>query len=71
MEGTIIVDGVLASCHASCDHSLAHFVTTPIQWFPDKIEQIYGEENGCQLFARVVEELGQWMSPHDMLYYLK
>ena len=30
MKGNIVVDGVLASCYASFDHDLAHFVMTPM-----------------------------------------
>ena len=29
VEGNIIVDGVLASCHASADHGVAHFFYNP------------------------------------------
>ena len=71
MEGSIIVDGVLASCHASVDHGVAHIMTTPIQWFPQIIEWIYGEDNGCQGFATVLENLGRFMLPNELLYYKK
>ena len=37
-EGTIVVDGVLASCYASFDHDWAHLLTTPIRWFPGLFE---------------------------------
>ena len=71
VEGNIIVDGVLASCHASADHGVAHFFTTPIQLFPWITEWIYGEDNGCQVFATVLENLGQLVLPNDLLYYKK
>ena len=71
VEGSIIVDGVLASCHASADHGVAHLITTPIQWFPKIIEWLYGEGNGFPVFITVVETLGPWMLPHDLLYYKK
>ena len=34
VEGTIVVDGVLASCYASFDHDWAHLLTTPFRWLP-------------------------------------
>ena len=37
-EGTIVVDGVLASCYASFDHDWAHALTAPIRWFPALFE---------------------------------
>ena len=70
-EGNIIVDGALASCHAAADHGVAHFFTTPIQLFPWIIEWIYGEDNGYQVFAAVLEKLGQLMFPQEQLYYKK
>ena len=36
-DGNIVVEGVLASCYASFDHGLAHFVMTPMQWYPQII----------------------------------
>ena len=30
-EGKIVVDGVLASCHASADHDVAHLIMVPMQ----------------------------------------
>ena len=37
-EGTIVVDGVLASCYASFDHDWAHALTTPLRWLPGLFE---------------------------------
>ena len=68
-EGNIIVDEVLASCYASTvDHHLAHFVTTPIRWFPDIIQMIFGEEERISAFMRIYEALGLWILPYGHLW---
>ena len=56
-EGNIIVDGVLASCYAHSHHDLVHISMTPIHWFPQMMEWIFGEENGLLGFVKVVVEL--------------
>ncbi|XP_046559732.1 sonic hedgehog protein-like [Haliotis rubra] len=33
-EGTVLVDGVFASCYSSIDHHIAHAFTAPFRWFP-------------------------------------
>ena len=67
-EGNIMVNGVLASCYPAADHDLAYFTMKPIQWFPDTIEWIFGEENGFQCYVRIVEEFGRWLLPYDFMY---
>ena len=32
--GTMIVDGVHASCYGSFNHDLAHMAMVPLRWFP-------------------------------------
>ena len=60
-EGNIIVDGVLASCYAYSHHDLVHISTTPIQWFPQMMNWIFGEENGLLVFVKVAEDLERVM----------
>ena len=60
-EGNIMVDGVLASCYPSTDHDLAHFVMTPIRWFPNIMEYIFGVENEFQSYVQIAEHLGKWV----------
>ena len=67
-EGNIIVDGVLASCYASTDHDLAYFAMTPIKWFPEIIEWIFGNENGLQGYVKIVKEFGGWVQPFGFIY---
>ena len=68
MEGTIVVDGVLASCYAFSDHDLAHIGVTPMRWYPKVIESIFGVENGSQGFVKVAEVFGKWSFPFNFPY---
>ena len=56
-EGNIVADGVLASCYSSVDHDLAHIGMTPIQWFPEMVQWISGEDDGFSAYARMTKEL--------------
>ena len=67
-EGNIVVDGVWASCYPSIDHELAHIGMTPIRWFPELIQWIFGDDKGLSAFARSAEELGSWMMPDDYIW---
>ena len=63
MEGSLVVDGVLASCYPSALHDLAHIAMTPIRIFPIIIEWIFGYEKGILGFVMMAEDLGQWVLP--------
>ena len=67
-EGTIVVDGILASCYASLDHDLAHFALTPMKWFPNSIESIFGQNNGMQGYLNIAKTLGRYLVPNGYLY---
>ena len=64
MEGNIIVGGELASCYGSYNHDFAHFAITPIQWFPQIMQWIFGEDNGFQTYVIIAVDLGRWALPH-------
>ena len=68
MEGSIVVDGVLASCYPSTYHDLAQISMTPIRWYPKIFEWIFGEENGFQGYVRMAEDLGIWVMPKKSEY---
>ena len=68
MEGSIVVDGVLASCYPSAHHDLAQISMTPMRWFPKIIEWIFGDEKGFQGYARMAEYLGLWVLPNKSEY---
>ena len=63
MEGNIIVDGVLASCHASYDHDVLHIGMSPIQWFPRITEWVFGKNKGIFFYVNILENLGRWLMP--------
>ena len=57
-DGTIVVDGVLASCHSSIDHDLAHLGMLPMTWFPEIMEGIFSIEEGWQVYVKISKDLG-------------
>ena len=63
MEGNIVVDGVLASCYANVDHDIAQIVMKPIQWYPDIIELVFGDENGVCAYVNIAQDFGIWLVP--------
>ena len=52
-----MVDGVLASCYASVDHELAHIGMLSIQWFPEIMQWVFGEDDGYSIFAKTAKHL--------------
>ena len=63
MEGNIVVDGVLVSCYGIVEHDLLHIVMKPIQWYPDGLELIFGDENGVSVYIDVAKTVGIWLLP--------
>ena len=51
MEGKIIVDGVLVSCHAGSHHDLAHVAMIPMQRFSKVVQYIFGDGTGFQCMS--------------------
>ena len=67
MEGNLVVDRVLASCYASCHHDLVQIVAGPIQWFPEVIKWIFGDDNGSLAFVDVALHMANWLVPDGTL----
>ena len=67
-DGNIVVDGVLASCYASFNHDLAHFLMIPIQWYPDMMERIFGVNNGSPEYVNIAKGLGRCVLPNAFLF---
>ena len=63
MNGNIVVDDVLASCYAIVEHGIAQIVMKPIQWYPDVIEIVFGDENGVSAYINVAKTIGTWLLP--------
>ena len=71
VEGTIVVDGVLASCYGSYDHAVGHFMMTPIGWFPYITESIFGVGKGSPVYVNMACDLGEWLLPYQFVYIKK
>ena len=65
MDGNIVVDGVLASCHASSDHDMAQFGMAPLLQFPEITLRIFGEDALSPTIINIEEELQRWMLPFE------
>ena len=66
-EGNIVIDGMLASCYAFSDHNLAHITVTPMLWFPEMIEWIFGMEKVSQGYVSILADLGEFLLPFSTL----
>ena len=58
-----MVNGVLASCYAGCDHELAHLTTKPVQKFAEVMEWIFGNEFGFPLYVGTANQSGVLILP--------
>ena len=67
-DGTILVNGVLASCYASSDHELVHLLMLPMTWFPEILEGIFSTEEGLQVYLKVFKDLGRWIAPASIVH---
>ena len=68
LEGNIVVDGVLASCYASSDHDLAHLGTSPMRWYPEITEWIFGVENGSPGYINLAKTFGRSVLPQEAVF---
>ena len=71
LEGTMLVDGILASCYATVNHDLGHIGVAPIRWFPHMIEWIFGDEDGFLIYANIGEYVAKWMQPFEGSNFVK
>ena len=63
MDGNIMVDGVLVSCYAFPNHNVAHIEMTPLGWFPQIMELIFGVEDGTLGYVNIMDNLGHlWLT---------
>ena len=61
-EGTIMVDGVLASCYVHAHgHDLAHMAMTPVKWFPEMLKWIFGEDIEMPVYVDIAADVGYWI----------
>ena len=68
VEGNIVVDGVLASCYAGYDQSLAHFAMKPLGWFPEIVDWFFGDDIANPAFVNIIGDLGSWLLSYGLTY---
>ena len=56
-----MVDGVMASCYAGFDHDLAHFTMSPMQYFSEVLEWIFGNESGYPVYVSTTRMIGKFI----------
>ena len=63
MEGTLLVDGLLASCYASFPHALSELAFAPVKMFPrillDDEESV--KIDGCREVVKLAKNMGTAM----------
>ena len=64
----MVVDGVLASCYAFPDHDIAHIGMTPLHWFPQIIEVVFGVEDGILGYVNIMDHLGHFSLTDGLRY---
>ena len=68
MEGTIMVDEVLASCYPSEDHDIIHNMLLLVRYFPHFTMWIFGKENGFYSYIKILEHIHKWVVANNHLY---
>ena len=63
-----MVDNILASYYLSVNHDMSHLTMTPLRWFPEFIQWIFGEEDGFSTFIWISEQLGKWILVDGQLW---
>uniref|UniRef100_G3NSS9 Hedgehog protein n=1 Tax=Gasterosteus aculeatus TaxID=69293 RepID=G3NSS9_GASAC len=59
-HGSIVVNGVLASCYAAVDnHHLAHWVLTPLRFFYSLMGRSEPQSHGLHWYPRLLQRLGK------------
>ena len=63
-----MVDGMLTSCYADCDHDLAHVMVTPMQKFAEAMQWIFGTDLGFPVYVGTARQLGQLLLPDKQFF---
>lgn len=69
VQGTVVVDQVLASCYAVIeDHDLAHWALAPVRlahWVSSLLfssqPQVSGQKDGVHWYSKILYQLGTWL----------
>nr|APD15680.1 lophotrochozoan hedgehog-related [Acanthochitona crinita] len=60
--GTLVVDGILASCYSSINHHVAHAFLTPVRWFPS-LFHIPSDDHGMPTYVFFLKWLAHSILP--------
>ncbi|XP_034416192.1 sonic hedgehog protein A [Cyclopterus lumpus] len=70
VQGTVVVDQVLASCYAVIeDHDLAHWALAPVRFahwvssllFPSQKPRVRAQNDGVHWYSKLLYQLGTWL----------
>ena len=61
-HGTIIVDGIYASCYASFNHWLANFFMAPLRLWPSLFGSAHVDDE-MPAYAYAIKEIGHFVLP--------
>merc|ERR1719309_1532478 len=65
-QGTLLVDGVLASSYTNVPHDIAQFLAAPIRWFPSVF---LDDGDGERVIATAAKHLGYYLNKLGLLNY--
>ena len=68
-DGNLVVDGILASCYIEVNHDLAHLTMMPMQWLPNMLKWICGEDEGFPVFVNMAKQFSTFMLPSGQFCY--
>ena len=69
MDGSIIVNGLAVSCYAYFDHELANIGMTPMQWYPEIVDWIFGRDKESPGYINLVSNVAKWSFLHDLNFF--
>nr|XP_046227764.1 sonic hedgehog protein A [Scatophagus argus] len=78
MQGTVVVDQVLASCYAAIqDHDLAHWALAPVRlahWVSSLLfstqPQVSAQNDGVHWYSKILYQLGTWLLDSHLIHPL-
>ncbi|XP_023216790.1 sonic hedgehog protein-like [Centruroides sculpturatus] len=66
--GTLLVDGILASCYASYDHYWAQIFLSPVRWFPNIFNQNSLQPVGVMPYVKILKFLAGALFPSNLKF---
>ncbi|XP_067140721.1 sonic hedgehog protein-like [Centruroides vittatus] len=66
--GTLLVDGILASCYASYDHYWGQIFLSPVRWFPNIFNQNSLQPVGVMPYVKILKFLAGALFPSNLKF---